>query len=144
MKLLSISLITLLLFASLAVANEAWLKAFKANDLESVVALYAPDAVLYPPDAMEAIGTAVRSIPSAADLTTTCAPDTTLPCASLIVPSMVETVVWANAGAAIRDSKTAAQRTSTFMIPPPKESYWNPAWACISVLRLENADLDFS
>jgi hypothetical protein len=45
------------------------------------------------------------------------------------VPSIVETVVWANAGATIKESKAAAQKTSnTFMIPPPKRDYWNPAW----------------
>lgn len=38
-------------------AGEAFVKAIKANDLEAVVALYAPDAVLYPPDAMAAHGT---------------------------------------------------------------------------------------
>ena len=34
-----------------------FVKRFEGNDLEGVVALYAPDAVLYPPDATEAIGT---------------------------------------------------------------------------------------
>jgi ketosteroid isomerase-like protein len=37
--------------------GEAWVKAAKANDLDGIVALYAPDAVLYPPDAKVAIGT---------------------------------------------------------------------------------------
>jgi len=37
-------------------AGEAFVKAFKANDLDAVVALYAPDAVLFPPDAMVATG----------------------------------------------------------------------------------------
>jgi uncharacterized protein (TIGR02246 family) len=37
-------------------AGEAFVKAFKANDLEAVVALYAPDAVLFPPDEMIADG----------------------------------------------------------------------------------------
>jgi uncharacterized protein (TIGR02246 family) len=34
------------------VADEALAKAFKANDVDALVALYAPDAVLYPPGAM--------------------------------------------------------------------------------------------
>jgi uncharacterized protein (TIGR02246 family) len=34
----------------------AFVKAFEANDLEAVVALYAPDAHLYPPDSVEAAG----------------------------------------------------------------------------------------
>lgn len=38
-------------------AGQAFVKAIKANDLEAVVALYAPDAVLFPPDAMAAHGT---------------------------------------------------------------------------------------
>jgi uncharacterized protein (TIGR02246 family) len=37
-------------------AGEAFVKAFNANDLEAVVALYAPDAILYPPDSMVAKG----------------------------------------------------------------------------------------
>lgn len=37
-------------------AGQAFVKAFKANDLEAVVALYAPDAVLFPPDDMIADG----------------------------------------------------------------------------------------
>ena len=37
-------------------AGEAFVKAFKANDLDAVVALYAPDAVLFPPDSMAANG----------------------------------------------------------------------------------------
>jgi len=37
--------------------SEEFVKRFEGNDLEGVVALYAPDAVLYPPDATEAIGT---------------------------------------------------------------------------------------
>ena len=32
------------------VVDQAWVKAMKANDLEAVVALYAPDAVAYFPD----------------------------------------------------------------------------------------------
>jgi len=38
--------------------DEAWIRAVKAGNVDAVVALYAPDAVLYPPDAMEARGTA--------------------------------------------------------------------------------------
>jgi uncharacterized protein (TIGR02246 family) len=38
--------------------DDAWVKAAKAGDLEGLVALYAPDAVLYPPDMMEARGSA--------------------------------------------------------------------------------------
>ena len=38
--------------------GKAWLKAFTANDLEGVVALYAPDAHVFPPDEVEAVGTA--------------------------------------------------------------------------------------
>jgi ketosteroid isomerase-like protein len=37
--------------------SEEFVKRFESNDLEGVVALYAADAVLYPPDATEAIGT---------------------------------------------------------------------------------------
>src|ERR1044071_7324324 len=37
--------------------SEEFVKRFEGNNLEGVVALYAPDAVLYPPDATEAIGT---------------------------------------------------------------------------------------
>ena len=37
--------------------DAAWLKGVKANDLEAVVACYAPDAVLWLPDAPEARGT---------------------------------------------------------------------------------------
>jgi len=36
--------------------GKAWVKAFQANDLEGVVALYAPNAHLFPPDAKEAVG----------------------------------------------------------------------------------------
>ncbi len=36
--------------------DQAWVKAAKANDLDPIMALYAPDAVMYPPDAMEAKG----------------------------------------------------------------------------------------
>src|SRR5207248_8534514 len=43
-------------------AEQAFTKAFRANDVDAIVALYAPDAVLYPPDAMEARGTeAIRA-----------------------------------------------------------------------------------
>jgi uncharacterized protein (TIGR02246 family) len=38
--------------------DDAWVKAAQAGDVEALVSLYAPDAVLYPPDAMEARGTA--------------------------------------------------------------------------------------
>jgi uncharacterized protein (TIGR02246 family) len=42
--------------------DEAWAKAANANDLDAMVALYAPDAVLYPPDGMEARGSdAIRA-----------------------------------------------------------------------------------
>jgi uncharacterized protein (TIGR02246 family) len=37
--------------------DEAWMKAAKAGDVAAITALYAPDAVLYPPDAMEVRGT---------------------------------------------------------------------------------------
>jgi uncharacterized protein (TIGR02246 family) len=40
----------------IAAVDQAWIKAITANDLEAVLALYAPDAVMYPPDAMEAKG----------------------------------------------------------------------------------------
>ena len=40
------------------VVDDAWVKAVTAGDVEAVVALYAPDAVLYAPDSMEARGTA--------------------------------------------------------------------------------------
>jgi len=53
----------LCLFATSACADEglneigqAFVKAFKAGDLEAIVALYAPDAVSFPPDAMMANG----------------------------------------------------------------------------------------
>jgi ketosteroid isomerase-like protein len=50
--------------ASMAVAQEggakdvdaAWVKAMKANDVEALVACYAPDAVMWLPDAPEARG----------------------------------------------------------------------------------------
>ncbi len=38
--------------------DEAWLKAMKANDVNALVACYAPDAVLWLPDAPEAKGEA--------------------------------------------------------------------------------------
>ena len=42
--------------------GNAWIKAFSANDLEAVVALYAPDAHVFPPDEVEAVGTeAIRA-----------------------------------------------------------------------------------
>ena len=37
-------------------ADAAWMKAMKANDLGAVVALYAPDAVMWLPEALEARG----------------------------------------------------------------------------------------
>jgi len=37
--------------------DAAWLKAIKGNDVEAIVACYAPDAVLWLPDAPEARGT---------------------------------------------------------------------------------------
>jgi uncharacterized protein (TIGR02246 family) len=37
--------------------DEAWMKAAKAGDVAAITALYAPDAVIYPPDAMEVRGT---------------------------------------------------------------------------------------
>jgi uncharacterized protein (TIGR02246 family) len=61
----ALALACLLIFVSLPLIaaesglNEtgtAWVKAFKANDLDAVVALYAPDAELFPPDAMQAKG----------------------------------------------------------------------------------------
>jgi uncharacterized protein (TIGR02246 family) len=36
--------------------DKAWTKAMLANDVAAVSALYAPDAIMYPPDAMEAKG----------------------------------------------------------------------------------------
>jgi uncharacterized protein (TIGR02246 family) len=36
--------------------DDAWLKAINANDLEAVMALYADDATMYPPDQNEAKG----------------------------------------------------------------------------------------
>lgn len=36
--------------------DKAWTKAMLANDVAAVGALYAPDAVMYPPDAMELKG----------------------------------------------------------------------------------------
>src|SRR4029079_920127 len=38
--------------------DEAWVRAVKAGDVDAVVALYAPDAVFYPPDAQQMHGTA--------------------------------------------------------------------------------------
>ena len=40
------------------VLDDAWTKAANAGDVDALVALYAPDAVLYTPEAMEARGTA--------------------------------------------------------------------------------------
>lgn len=43
--------------------DAAWLKAIKANDVEAIVACYAPDAVLWLPGAPEARGTkAIRDV----------------------------------------------------------------------------------
>jgi uncharacterized protein (TIGR02246 family) len=36
--------------------DQAWLKAAKANDLDGILACYAPDAVMYPPDVLVAKG----------------------------------------------------------------------------------------
>ncbi len=44
--------------AGVKATDAAWTKAMKANDLEAVVACYAPDAVAWLPDAPEAVGTA--------------------------------------------------------------------------------------
>jgi uncharacterized protein (TIGR02246 family) len=41
-----------------AALDQIWLKAVKAGDVDGLVALYAPEAVLYTPDAMELRGTA--------------------------------------------------------------------------------------
>jgi len=38
------------------IVDDAWLKAIQANDLDAVVATYAEDATMYPPDEMEAKG----------------------------------------------------------------------------------------
>jgi len=38
--------------------DDAWVAAAKKGDVEAMVALYAPDAVYYPPDAFELRGTA--------------------------------------------------------------------------------------
>ncbi|HWZ86955.1 MAG TPA: DUF4440 domain-containing protein [Thermoanaerobaculia bacterium] len=49
--------------AGAKVLDTAWVKAMKANDLEAVVACYAPDAVAWLPDAPEARGiAAIRGI----------------------------------------------------------------------------------
>jgi uncharacterized protein (TIGR02246 family) len=40
------------------VVDDAWVAAVKAGNVDAVVALYAPDAVLYTPDEMESRGTA--------------------------------------------------------------------------------------
>ena len=43
--------------------DAAWMKAMKANDIDAVVACYAPDAVMWFPEAPEARGTkAIREI----------------------------------------------------------------------------------
>jgi len=64
MKLITIVFLVLIFTAATSFAaekgigetGEAFVKAFKANDLEGIVSLYAPDAVLFPPDAVEAVG----------------------------------------------------------------------------------------
>src|SRR5215218_9776264 len=38
--------------------DDAWVAAAKRGDVEAIVALYAPDAVYYPPDAFEVRGAA--------------------------------------------------------------------------------------
>ena len=40
----------------IAAVDQAWMKAMLAGDAAAVAALYAPDAVMYPPDAMEVRG----------------------------------------------------------------------------------------
>lgn len=40
------------------IVDDAWVAAMKAGNVDAVVALYAPDAVLYAPDDMQARGTA--------------------------------------------------------------------------------------
>ena len=42
------------------VVDDAFTKAFIANDLAAIVALYAPDAKLYPPDAVVATAAGIR------------------------------------------------------------------------------------
>ncbi|MGH9364571.1 MAG: YybH family protein [Thermoanaerobaculia bacterium] len=43
--------------------DDAWVKAMNANDLQAVVALYADDATMYPPDQAEAKGKeAIRAV----------------------------------------------------------------------------------
>src|SRR5712691_2131468 len=63
MKRTSLSLAVVLVAASAFAADQgaaaldkAWTKAMLANDVAAVGALYAPDAVMYPPDAMESKG----------------------------------------------------------------------------------------
>jgi uncharacterized protein (TIGR02246 family) len=63
MKGMFLSALALLVATSAAAADhgaktldDAWVKAINANDLEAVVALYADDATMYPPDQMEAKG----------------------------------------------------------------------------------------
>jgi uncharacterized protein (TIGR02246 family) len=38
------------------IVDDAWVRAIEAGDVDALVALYAPNAVLYPPDAQEARG----------------------------------------------------------------------------------------
>ena len=66
-RVLSVVSLLLLASASFSVAapgdgpssvDATWAKAFKANDVEAAVACYAPDAILWMPEAPEAKGTA--------------------------------------------------------------------------------------
>jgi len=68
MRLVSIALAALLVLSADAARaqsadgvkgiDEAWTAAAKKGDVEAIVALYAPDAVYFPPDAFELRGTA--------------------------------------------------------------------------------------
>ena len=58
-NLAGLGLLTVLLSTPLSAAgpgaetlDDAWARAVKAGDVEALVALYAPDAVVFPPDAM--------------------------------------------------------------------------------------------
>lgn len=42
------------------ILDDAFVRAFGANDLEATIALYAPEARVFPPDAMEQRGKAIR------------------------------------------------------------------------------------
>jgi len=63
-------------------------------------------------------------MPSAADFTTTWAPATTLPCASLIVPSIVEIVVWANADKGNRTKSSSGSDQFARLIQLPAPHLW--------------------